>query len=153
MRLAVAFVAGAVFAIGLGLSGMTNPERILGFLDVAGRWDPSLAFVMLGAIGVHLVPARWAARAPRPLLGGDFDRPVKTATDSARRGIGAVRDRLGCDRLLPGAGDRRSGGAFVLACRVRRRHARWQRWLSLRPPARGPHWSRSGVRRVSASLK
>ncbi len=82
MRLAVAFVAGAVFAIGLGLSGMTNPERILGFLDVAGRWDPSLAFVMLGAIGVHLVPARWAARAPRPLLGGDFDRPVKTATDS-----------------------------------------------------------------------
>ena len=52
-RLAVAFVAGAIFALGLGVSGMTDPSRILGFLDVTGRWDPSLIFVMFGAIAVH----------------------------------------------------------------------------------------------------
>lgn len=63
----VALLAGVVFAVGLGISGMTNPEKILGFLDVAGRWDPSLAFVMLGAIAVHAGAARWALRARRPL--------------------------------------------------------------------------------------
>src|SRR5580704_18419252 len=47
-KLASAFAAGLVLAIGLGISGMTNPEKIIGFLDVAGRWDPSLAFVMAG---------------------------------------------------------------------------------------------------------
>ena len=49
----VSFISGIVFAIGLGVGGMTRPAKVIGFLDVAGNWDPSLAFVMLGAIGVH----------------------------------------------------------------------------------------------------
>lgn len=57
-----AIVSGALFAVGLALSGMTDPGKVLGFLDVAGRWDPSLAFVMAGAVGVHFIWLRWLAR-------------------------------------------------------------------------------------------
>jgi hypothetical protein len=49
------FISGVVFAIGLGIGGMTQPAKIIGFLDFAGDWDPSLIFVMLGAIGVHSI--------------------------------------------------------------------------------------------------
>ncbi len=49
----VAFLSGVVFAAGLGIGGMTQPSKVVGFLDFAGDWDPSLIFVMLGAIGVH----------------------------------------------------------------------------------------------------
>jgi uncharacterized membrane protein YedE/YeeE len=55
-------VCGLIFAAGLVLSGMTDPARVLGFLDFAGDWDPRLAFVMLGAIGVHF---SWLRLAPR----------------------------------------------------------------------------------------
>jgi len=55
-------VCGLVFAAGLVLSGMSDPGRVLGFLDFAGEWDPRLAFVMLGAIGVHFT---WLRLAPR----------------------------------------------------------------------------------------
>lgn len=71
-KLLVAFVSGALFALGLAVSGMTDPHKIIGFLDVTGAWDPSLALVMVGAIGVHTAAARWALRAPRPLLAGTF---------------------------------------------------------------------------------
>jgi uncharacterized membrane protein YedE/YeeE len=80
-KLAVAFISGVIFALGLGVSGMTDPSKILGFLDVAGHWDPSLAFVMAGAIGMHLGPAQWALRAKRPLLAADFERPSRTRVD------------------------------------------------------------------------
>jgi uncharacterized membrane protein YedE/YeeE len=56
-----AFASGLVFAVGLGIAGMTQPRKVLGFLDVFGAWDPSLALVMAGAIGVF-VPALWWAR-------------------------------------------------------------------------------------------
>ena len=59
---AVSILSGSVFALGLSLSGMTDPARVLGFLDVAGRWDPSLAFVMAGAVGVHFTWLRWDSR-------------------------------------------------------------------------------------------
>jgi uncharacterized membrane protein YedE/YeeE len=49
----VSFVSGVVFALGLGIGGMTQPAKVIGFLDFAGNWDPSLALVMLGAVGVH----------------------------------------------------------------------------------------------------
>ena len=49
----VSFLSGVVFALGLGVGGMTQPSKVVGFLDFAGDWDPSLLFVMLGAIGVH----------------------------------------------------------------------------------------------------
>jgi uncharacterized membrane protein YedE/YeeE len=55
----VALVAGALFGAGLLLSGMTRPERVLAFLDLFGAWDPTLAFVMIGAIGVHAVARLW----------------------------------------------------------------------------------------------
>jgi len=57
----VAFVSGLLFAIGLGIAGMTQPSRVLDFLDVLGPWDPSLAFVMAGAIAVYM-PVFWSAR-------------------------------------------------------------------------------------------
>lgn len=58
----IAFLSGLVFAAGLGLSGMTQPAKVLAFLDVGGAWDPSLAFVMVGAIAVHAVAWRIARR-------------------------------------------------------------------------------------------
>jgi uncharacterized membrane protein YedE/YeeE len=51
----ISFVSGLVFAVGLGISGMTQPAKVIGFLDFVGHWDPSLAFVMVGAIGVHSI--------------------------------------------------------------------------------------------------
>ena len=49
------FFIGVLFALGLGLAGMTQPQKVISFLDIFGYWDPSLALVMLGAIGVHFV--------------------------------------------------------------------------------------------------
>jgi uncharacterized membrane protein YedE/YeeE len=55
----VSFVCGLIFALGLGIAGMTSPAKVLAFLDVTSQgWDPSLAFVMIGAIGVHALVAR-----------------------------------------------------------------------------------------------
>jgi uncharacterized protein len=81
-QLASAFVAGLVFAIGLGVSGMTNPDKVIGFLDVTGQWDASLAFVMAGAIAVHVVAAQWALRARRPLWTVAFTIPRSTRIDA-----------------------------------------------------------------------
>ncbi len=78
---AVAFVSGIVFALGLGLAGMTRPSKILAFLDVAGPWDPSLAFVMVGAIGVHFVSVRVARRASSPSLAPRFAWPLEKGID------------------------------------------------------------------------
>jgi len=64
MKAAVAFACGLVFALGLGVSGMLQPGKIIGFLDVAGRWDPALLFVMGPAVGLTL--AAWAWRRGRP---------------------------------------------------------------------------------------
>jgi uncharacterized membrane protein YedE/YeeE len=80
-KLAVAFVCGLVFAVGLGVSGMTNPEKIIGFLDVTGRWDPTLAFVMAGAVGVHMGVAQWARRAARPLWSNTFAIATRSRID------------------------------------------------------------------------
>jgi uncharacterized membrane protein YedE/YeeE len=62
MRRWVPFVAGLVFAVGLGVSGMTDARKVIGFLDLFGRWDASLAFVMAGAIAVHLPLLRLVGR-------------------------------------------------------------------------------------------
>jgi uncharacterized membrane protein YedE/YeeE len=61
-RVVGALSAGVLFALGLVVSGMTKPEKVVAFLDPFGRWDPSLAFVMIGAIGVHSVAYRFARR-------------------------------------------------------------------------------------------
>ncbi len=72
-RNAAALVSGVLFSAGLCLSGMTHPAKILAFLDVFGAWDPSLALVMVGAIGVAAIAFRVAARRAKPLLDTTFD--------------------------------------------------------------------------------
>lgn len=74
-RFLVAVVAGILFGAGLLLSGMTKPERVLGFLDIGHDWEPTLAFVMMGAIGVHAVAYRHIIRRARPLLDAQFSVP------------------------------------------------------------------------------
>lgn len=64
-----ALIAGLVFGIGLIVSGMANPAKVLGFLDIAGRWDPSLAFVMIGAITAGTVAFLIARQRGRTLFG------------------------------------------------------------------------------------
>jgi len=76
MAIVMAFVAGLVFGVGLIVSGMANPAKVLGFLDVAGRWDPSLAFVMIGAIVVGTVAFFIARRRGRTVLGGRIQWPA-----------------------------------------------------------------------------
>ena len=73
MRLiASAFLCGLVFGLGLVLSAMVNPQKILNFLDFFGTWDPSLAFVMAGAIAVTLPGYRFVLRRPSPMLSPEF---------------------------------------------------------------------------------
>jgi len=81
-----AFIAGLLFGIGLLLAGMANPGKVLGFLDIAGNWDPSLALVMAGAIAVAWVPFHWAMKQPRALLGSPMQLPARRDID--RRLIG-----------------------------------------------------------------
>lgn len=81
MRKLIAFFAGLIFGIGLLLAGMANPAKVLGFLDLAGAWDPSLALVMGGAIAVALLPFAWARRQPRSLLGAPMQLPQKRELD------------------------------------------------------------------------
>ena len=71
------FLGGVVFALGLGISGMTDADKVLGFLNLAGDWDPALAFVMVGAIGVHLILYRLIVRRPSPLFGDRFHLPTR----------------------------------------------------------------------------
>ena len=67
------FICGIVFSIGLGISGMTQPQKVIGFLDVFGEWDLSLAFVMFGAVLSYLILQLWIQRNfSIPVLGGSF---------------------------------------------------------------------------------
>lgn len=76
-----AFASGLLFGLGLLVSGMTMPSKVLGFLDVAGDWDPSLAFVMAGGIGLNLLVGRLLLRRGSPLLAPQFSLPTATAID------------------------------------------------------------------------
>ncbi|MDR7332172.1 DUF6691 family protein [Roseateles asaccharophilus] len=86
MPVLAALLAGLVFGIGLIVSGMADPAKVLGFLDLAGPWDPSLALVMAGAIAVGVVAFAIAARSRRTLLGLDFNLPAARHID--RRLVG-----------------------------------------------------------------
>jgi uncharacterized protein len=77
-----AFVAGLVFGLGLIVAGMVNPAKILGFLDVAGKWDPSLALVMAGAIAVGLVAFALARRRTISALGLPMQLPSARTLDT-----------------------------------------------------------------------
>lgn len=76
-----AAAAGVLFGVGLGISGMSRPTKVLAFLDVAGAWDPSLAFVMMGAIGVHCLAVVIAKRRERTAFGGIFHWPSPATVD------------------------------------------------------------------------
>jgi uncharacterized protein len=78
---AVALGAGLVFSAGLVLSGMARPSKVIGFLDVAGRWDASLLCVMAGAVGVHFVVQRLARRRAAPLWSPRFWLPTRRDID------------------------------------------------------------------------
>jgi len=77
----VALVAGVLFGGGLALSGMLQPRKVIAFLDVGGRWDPSLCCVMLGAIGVHWLAYWLQRRRSRPPFAERFLVPVRRAID------------------------------------------------------------------------
>jgi uncharacterized membrane protein YedE/YeeE len=83
-----AALAGLLFGIGLIVSGMSDPSKVQGFLDLAGMWNPSLALVMAGAIGVGLLPFALARKRARSLLGEPMMLPLATAVD--RRLIGGA---------------------------------------------------------------
>ena len=76
-----AFVVGLIFGVGLMLSGMTDPGKVIGFLDVSGDWDPSLALVMGGAIAVGVFAFAWAKKRRQPVLGEAFDWPASEQID------------------------------------------------------------------------
>ncbi len=81
-EISVALVAGLIFGVGLFVSRMSNPAKVLGFLDVTGNWDPSLAFVMGGALAVTAL-GNWIARSrPAPLAAGSFQWPTARDIDA-----------------------------------------------------------------------
>jgi uncharacterized protein len=86
MTVFTSLLAGLVFGLGLIVSGMANPAKILGFLDLSGSWDPSLAFVMAGAIAVGLIAFAMAGKRTVSILGADMKLPTARYID--RRLVG-----------------------------------------------------------------
>ena len=82
-RSAIALISGVLFGVGLVIAGMTRPTKILAFLDVTGAWDPSLAFVMMGAIVVHAVAVAVAQRRSASFAGEPFRWPTTKGVDRA----------------------------------------------------------------------
>jgi hypothetical protein len=78
----VALMAGLLFGLGLGWSQMIDRERVLGFLDVAGNWDPTLAFVMGGAVLVTIISFRFVLRRPHPIFSERFYLPTRKDIDA-----------------------------------------------------------------------
>ena len=90
MKLVFAGLAGLVFGIGIALSGMMNPAKVLNFFDLAGAWDPSLAFVMGGALIVTALGYRLVWRRTQPLFGSKFQIPGNTQIDGKLIGGSAL---------------------------------------------------------------
>ena len=103
MRALVALIAGAIFGAGLALSGMVDPHRVRGFLDLFGDWDPTLAFVMLGATIPMAIAWPIQRRLEKPFADAQFDLPkskivdVRLATGAVLFGVG-----WGIGGLCPG---------------------------------------------------
>lgn len=82
MRILTGLIAGLIFGVGLILSGMSNPAKVLNFLDILGPWDPSLAFVMGGASVTAFIGYRLIWKRSAPLLGAKFDLPTRDDVDA-----------------------------------------------------------------------
>jgi uncharacterized membrane protein YedE/YeeE len=80
-RLIAALISGLIFGIGLALAGMLNPAKVVGFLDIFGVWDPSLALVMVGGIAVNLIGLRFVLKRPTPVFCDRFYLPIASAID------------------------------------------------------------------------
>lgn len=81
MQIVSTFIAGILFGLGLVVSGLINPAKVLNFLDLAGTWDPSLAFTMAAAILTTAIGYRIVFQRRAPLLGGSFQLPAATDLD------------------------------------------------------------------------
>ena len=90
MQVVLAGLFGLVFGLGILVAGMGNPAKVLNFFDVAGQWDPSLAFVMAGAIAISGIGYKFAFRRPGPLLGGAFHVPTARDIDAKLLGGSAI---------------------------------------------------------------
>ena len=105
MRGLIALVSGFLFALGLGVSGMTQPHIVRGFLDFFGEWDWRLVGVMAGAISVHAITYRFILKRPSPILDSKFQLPTKKDIDK-RLIFGAILFGLGWGwaGICPGPG-------------------------------------------------
>ena len=90
MRLIVLYLIGLVFGIGISISGMANPAKVLNFFDVAGTWDPSLIFVMGGALVTTFIGYRFVLKRPAPVMDAAFHLPTKTDLDARLIGGSAL---------------------------------------------------------------
>ncbi|MEQ8584988.1 MAG: YeeE/YedE thiosulfate transporter family protein [Thalassobaculaceae bacterium] len=81
MRIVSAYLIGLVFGLGIVISGMANPAKVLNFFDIAGTWDPSLIFVMGGALAVAAIGYRIVLRRPAPALADSFQIPTRRDLD------------------------------------------------------------------------
>lgn len=90
MRLVSTYLIGLVFGIGISISGMANPAKVLNFFDVAGSWDPSLILVMGGALVVTFIGYRVVLRRSQPLIDRKFQLPDNTRIDARLLGGAAV---------------------------------------------------------------
>ncbi len=81
MSILSALVIGLIFGAGIALSGMINPAKVINFFDLAGTWDPSLAFVMAGALAVTMIGYRVVLRRPAPVLASEFHVPTSRRID------------------------------------------------------------------------
>ncbi|MGI3211253.1 DUF6691 family protein [Roseovarius tibetensis] len=90
MRLLSAFLVGLIFGTGIAVSGMINPAKVLNFFDIAGTWDPSLAFVMGGALVTTFIGYRLVLRRDAPLIESRFQLPTARSIDTRLIGGSAV---------------------------------------------------------------
>ena len=144
------FFAGLLFGLGLYLSGMTDPQKVLGFLDLEGAWDPSpLALVMIGAIAVAFVAFRVASRQAASLSGRPFQLPTSQAIDARLIGGSLL---FGAGWGLPAYVPGRRSSTWAISIHAPRSSSPWRpawrstrRWRSqLRGPSR--RRSRTGDR-------
>ena len=90
VKTAVGYIAGLLFGLGLAVSGMTDPARVLGFLDIAGAWDPTLMFVLGAAVGTTFVGYRLVFARGTPLFSTKFQLPTKQELDAKLLGGAAL---------------------------------------------------------------